>query len=179
MLVAEFADKKRERESALNERAPPLKLSGLSVQELQDLCKDLHKKIDIVDEARYDMEIKVGKNDLEIKSLTQKVDEIKGSKKPTLKRVKKSAADALSGAVADTGKMKADFTSGLKKVKKEEEKKEEVTDWRKNVDARSGMEGRKKLLDAREISGSCCTTIKREVCQDCKNPQRRERGGQF
>ncbi|XP_070973480.1 troponin I, cardiac muscle-like isoform X1 [Oncorhynchus clarkii lewisi] len=118
MLVAEFADKKRERESALNERAPPLKLSGLSVQELQ------------------------------IKSLTQKVDEIKGSKKPTLKRVKKSAADALSGAVADTGKMKADFTSGLKKVKKEEEKKEEVTDWRKNVDAMSGMEGRKKLFDA-------------------------------
>lgn len=35
MLVAEVADKKRERESALNERAPPLKLSGLSVQELQ------------------------------------------------------------------------------------------------------------------------------------------------
>ncbi|CAB1322721.1 unnamed protein product [Coregonus sp. 'balchen'] len=140
MLVAEFADKKRERESALNERAPPLKLSGLSVQELQDLCKDLHKKIDIVDEARYDMEIKVGKNDLEIKSLTQKIDEIKGSKKPTLKRVKKSAADALLGAVADTGKMKADFTSGLKK-------KEEVTDWRKNVDAMSGMEEKKiKLL---------------------------------
>lgn len=26
--------------------------------------------------------------------------------------------------------------------------KEEVTDWRKNVDAMSGMEGRKKLFDA-------------------------------
>lgn len=26
--------------------------------------------------------------------------------------------------------------------------KEEVTDWRKNVEAMSGMEGRKKLFDA-------------------------------
>lgn len=35
MLVAEKEQNKRERESALNERVPPLKLSGLSVQELQ------------------------------------------------------------------------------------------------------------------------------------------------
>lgn len=28
------------------------------------------------------------------------------------------------------------------------QQKEEVTDWRKNVDAMSGMEGRKKLFDA-------------------------------
>lgn len=28
------------------------------------------------------------------------------------------------------------------------QQKEEVTDWRKNVEAMSGMEGRKKLFDA-------------------------------
>lgn len=33
---------------------------------LQDLCKDLHRKIDVVDEARYDMQIKVAKNDTEV-----------------------------------------------------------------------------------------------------------------
>lgn len=31
--------------------------------------------------------------------------------------------------------------------------KEEVTDWRKNVDAMSGMEGRKKLFDAGQWDG--------------------------
>lgn len=33
---------------------------------LQDLCKDLHQKIDSVDEARYDMEVKVAKNEKEV-----------------------------------------------------------------------------------------------------------------
>jgi len=33
---------------------------------LQDLCKELYRKIDIVDEARYDMEIKVAKNESEV-----------------------------------------------------------------------------------------------------------------
>lgn len=35
MLVTEKEDKQRERETTLSERVPPLKLSGLSVQELQ------------------------------------------------------------------------------------------------------------------------------------------------
>lgn len=33
------------------------------------------------------------------------------------------------------------------------QQKEEVTDWRKNVDAMSGMEGRKKLFDAGQWDG--------------------------
>lgn len=33
---------------------------------LQELCKELHRKIDVVDEARYDMEVKVVKNDQEV-----------------------------------------------------------------------------------------------------------------
>lgn len=35
---------------------------------LQELCKELHRKIDVVDEARYDMEVKVAKNDQEVQS---------------------------------------------------------------------------------------------------------------
>lgn len=148
LLVKEKEQKDVERENALREKAPPLKLSGLSVQELQELCKDLHEKIDIVDEARYDLAIKVARNDAEIVSLTQRVYELKGKmKRPKLKRVKKSA-DAMLGALTDNRIMKADFKANLKTVKKEEEKKEEVTDWRKNVEAMSGMEGRKKLFNA-------------------------------
>lgn len=110
----------------------------------------------------------------QIQSLNQKIVELKGIKRPSLKRVKKTADDML-GAYSDTSKlMKADFKVNLKTVKKEDDKvkmlaetisskpstsmstvfstslvqREEVTDWRKNVEAMSGMEGRKKLFDA-------------------------------
>lgn len=33
---------------------------------LQDLCRDLHHKIDVVDEERYDIELKVSKNEKEV-----------------------------------------------------------------------------------------------------------------
>lgn len=35
---------------------------------LQELCKELHRKIDVVDEVRYDMELKVARNDKEVQS---------------------------------------------------------------------------------------------------------------
>ncbi|KAI1883474.1 hypothetical protein AGOR_G00231820 [Albula goreensis] len=148
MLVAEKEEKRIERETTLNERVPPLKLSGMSMQELQELCKDLHRKIDVVDEARYDLEVKVGKNEKEIQNLSQKIFELKGKmKRPNLKRVKISA-DAKLGNLDSKLTKSNEFKANLKTVKKEAEKKEEVTDWRKNVEAMSGMEGRKKLFDA-------------------------------
>uniref|UniRef100_A0A8C6VXV3 Troponin I4b, tandem duplicate 1 n=1 Tax=Nothobranchius furzeri TaxID=105023 RepID=A0A8C6VXV3_NOTFU len=148
MLVAEIEEKKLEKERVVDESVPPLKLSGLSAQELQELCNELHRKIDVADEARYDMGVKVDKNENEIQSLKQKIIELKGIKKPRLKRVKKTTDDML-GACTETSKlMKADFKANLRTVKKDEDKKEEVTDWRKNVEALSGMEGRKKLFNA-------------------------------
>ncbi|KAG5274136.1 hypothetical protein AALO_G00159580 [Alosa alosa] len=149
MLAAEKEEKKRERENTLNERLPPLKLSGLSVQDLQNLCKEMHQKTDVVDEERYDLNLKVSKNEKEIENLAHKIFELKGKmKRPALKRVKISA-DAMLGALFGAKvKESVDFKANLKTVKKEEEKKEEVTDWRKNVEAMSGMEGRKKLFDA-------------------------------
>ncbi|KAJ8382846.1 hypothetical protein SKAU_G00036240 [Synaphobranchus kaupii] len=148
MLVAEKEEKRVERENALNERVPPLQLSGLSVQQLQDLCKDLQRKIDITDEARYDIEGKVSKNDKEIQNLSQKIYELKGKmKRPNLKRVKKTT-DTMLGNLDSKMNKSNDYKANLKTVKKEDEKKEEVTDWRKNVEAMSGMEGRKKLFDA-------------------------------
>ncbi|XP_062318187.1 troponin I, slow skeletal muscle-like [Osmerus eperlanus] len=149
MLVSDIKEKKLERQNTLSERVPPLKLSSLSLQDLQGLCKELHHKIDAVDEERYDIAAKVAKNDKEIENLSHKIFELKGKmKRPALKRVKIST-EAMLGALLGT-KMKetVDFKSNLKTVKKEEEKKEEVTDWRKNVEAMSGMESRKKLFDA-------------------------------
>ncbi|XP_061917350.1 troponin I, slow skeletal muscle-like isoform X1 [Entelurus aequoreus] len=148
MLLAEGEAKKAERERVFSESFPSPKLSDLSVQDLKELCREIHQKIDVADEARYDIDIKVAKNESEIVTLKQKICELKGIGRPSLKRVKKST-DNMLGAYSDTSKlMKADFKANLKTVKKEEEKREEVTDWRKNVEAMSGMEGRKKLFDA-------------------------------
>ncbi|XP_030198332.1 troponin I4a isoform X5 [Gadus morhua] len=105
----------------------------------------MHKQIDVLDEDRYDHEVKVAKNENEIQVLTHKVRELKGTKRPNLKRVKKTGDLVLSGAKLPA---KSDFKVALKTVKKDEEKKEEVTDWRKNVEAMSGMDGRKKMFTA-------------------------------
>uniref|UniRef100_A0A671VCE3 Troponin I4b, tandem duplicate 2 n=1 Tax=Sparus aurata TaxID=8175 RepID=A0A671VCE3_SPAAU len=158
MLQEETEQKIKEREATLAERVPPLSMSGLSLQELLDLCKDLHHKIDVVDEERYDTGLKVSKNDQEIDNMNLKIIEIQSKfKKPTLKRVKISAEAMLSVLLGGKHKESFDFKANLKTVKKEEEKvslaTEEVTDWRKNVEAMSGMEGRKKLFDA---SGGQC-----------------------
>ncbi|XP_056272001.1 troponin I, slow skeletal muscle-like isoform X1 [Pseudoliparis swirei] len=150
MVDNEKQERKEERERTLSERVPVLQLSSMSLQDLQKICKELAQKIDGVDEERYDVDSKVKKNSTEIKDLSQKIIELKGKKRPALKRVRVSA-DAMLGALLGAKvKESVDFKANLKTVKKEEEKKEEVTDWRKNVDtmSKSGMEGRKKLFDA-------------------------------
>lgn len=101
----------------------------------------------MVDEERYDIELKVGKNNKEVRRvdsasacvhathlkchlfpsqieiLSQKIFELKGKmKRPALKRVKISA-DAMLGALLGTKvKESVDFKANLKTVKKEEEK---------------------------------------------------------
>ncbi|CAL8359352.1 unnamed protein product [Lota lota] len=115
----------------------------------QALCREMNNKIDSADEDRYDIDIKVTKNDKEIENLSQKISDLKGKmKRPNLKRVKLSADILLGTLLGSKVKESVDFKANLKTVKKEDEKKEEVTDWRKNVEAMSGMEGRKKLFDA-------------------------------
>nr|XP_057942330.1 troponin I, slow skeletal muscle-like [Doryrhamphus excisus] len=149
MLENDKQIRRDERERTLSERVPALEMSGMSAQDLQNLCKELHQKIDVVDEERYDIASKVAKSDIEVRDLSQKIYELKGKmKRPNLKRVRVSADAMLGALLGSKVKESVDFKANLKTVKKEEEKKEEVTDWRKNVDAMSGMEGRKKLFDA-------------------------------
>lgn len=58
----------------------------------------------------------------QIQTLNGKIVDLKGVKRPSLKRVKKTTDDML-GAFTDTTKhMKADFKVNLKTVKKEEDK---------------------------------------------------------
>lgn len=91
----EIVDKQSEKERYLSERITPLHTSGLSLSQLQvflrsegvanslgawrgiahhcsvvlgpqDLCRELHEKVEIVDEERYDIEAKCNHNTREV-----------------------------------------------------------------------------------------------------------------
>ncbi|XP_021538038.1 troponin I, cardiac muscle isoform X1 [Neomonachus schauinslandi] len=149
-LEREAEERRGEKGRALSTRCQPLELAGLGFAELQDLCRQLHARVDKVDEERYDVEAKVTKNITEIADLTQKIFDLRGKfKRPTLRRVRISADAMMQALLGARAKETLDLRAHLKQVKKEDTEKEnrEVGDWRKNIDALSGMEGRKKKFE--------------------------------
>ncbi|KAI4881044.1 hypothetical protein NFI96_008512 [Prochilodus magdalenae] len=150
LLEAEAAEAEEEKQRYMEENCPTLSLPG-TMQELQDLCRKLHQQIDIVDEQRYDMESKVTKSDKEVEDLKLKVQDLKGKfKKPVLKKVRMSADAMLQALLGSKHKVSMDLRANLKQVKKEskEEEKESVGDWRKNIEDKAGMDGRKKMFES-------------------------------
>ncbi|XP_053313789.1 troponin I, slow skeletal muscle [Spea bombifrons] len=148
----EHINNQEEKERYLSERVPRVNTHGLSLTALQELCRELYEKVGIVDEERYDIEAKVLHNTREIQDLKMKVLDLRGKfKRPALRRVRVSADAMLRALLGSKHKVSMDLRANLKSVKKEDTEKErpvEVSDWRKNVEAMSGMEGRKKMFDA-------------------------------
>jgi hypothetical protein len=107
---------------------------------LVSLCKELHRKISEAEEAKYDMEMKIRKNDYEINELTVKVNDIKGKFiKPTLKKVSKTknkfAKIEKLVEPAATVNLKANLKStGIDKFALDEDKlKEDKVDFREQL----------------------------------------------
>uniref|UniRef100_A0A672IIK1 Troponin I, skeletal, slow c n=1 Tax=Salarias fasciatus TaxID=181472 RepID=A0A672IIK1_SALFA len=152
-LEAEKAACEEEKVRYLGDKLPPLQLNGLNMEELQNIVKQMHSKIETVDEERYDCEAKVIKNYRDINELKLKVQDLGGKfKKPALRKVRVSADEMMRALFGSRSKESMDLRANLKSVKKEDIKQEkelnmEVGDWRKNVEAMSGMEGRKKMFD--------------------------------
>lgn len=151
-LEKEAIDIAAEKASYLAEHCQPLSLPS-SLSDLQELCKKLHAKIDVVDEERYDMEQKVGKSVKELEDLNQKMFDLRGKfKRPPLKRVRMSADAMLRALLGSKHKVNMELRANLKQVKKEDTDKEkdlrDVGDWRKNIEEKSGMEGRKKMFES-------------------------------
>uniref|UniRef100_A0A8C1IKK4 Troponin I, skeletal, slow c n=1 Tax=Cyprinus carpio TaxID=7962 RepID=A0A8C1IKK4_CYPCA len=148
-LEQETVSRDEEKVKYLSEKLPPLQITGLSMDELQKLCRQLNAKIEVVDEERYDFEAKVNKNNRDIHELKLKVQDLGGKfKKPALRKVRVSADEMMRALLGSKHKGSMDLRANLKSVKKEDIKQEKVGDWRKNVEAMSGMEGRKKMFDA-------------------------------
>ncbi|RXN17317.1 troponin fast skeletal muscle-like isoform X2 [Labeo rohita] len=150
LLEEEAAEAEQEKQRYMEENCPALSMPG-NMQELQELCRKLHQQIDVVDEQRYDMESKVAKSNKEVEDLKIKVQDLKGKfKKPVLKKVRMSADAMLQALLGSKHKVSLDLRANLKQVKKEvkEEEKESVGDWRKNIEDKAGMDGRKKMFES-------------------------------
>ncbi|XP_059577322.1 troponin I, fast skeletal muscle [Alligator mississippiensis] len=150
-LEKETAAKASEKANYLAEHCPSLSLPH-SMQELQELCKKLHSKVEVVDEERYDIEVKLQKTKKELEDLSQKLFDLRGKfKRPPLRRVRMSADAMLRALLGSKHKVNMELRANLKQVKKEDTEKEkdlrDVGDWRKNIEEKSGMEGRKKMFE--------------------------------
>uniref|UniRef100_A0A3Q3W8N8 Uncharacterized protein n=1 Tax=Mola mola TaxID=94237 RepID=A0A3Q3W8N8_MOLML len=109
---------------------------------LQDLCKEIHAKIEMVDEERYDCEAKINELNLKVQDLGGKF------KKPALRKARVPVDEMMRALFGAKNKGSMDLRANLKSVKKEDIKQEKVGGWRKDVEAMSGMEGGKKMFDA-------------------------------
>ncbi|KAM6973724.1 troponin I, fast skeletal muscle-like [Aplochiton taeniatus] len=148
LLEDEAVEKEEERKRYMEETCPALSLPG-GLQALQELCKEIHHKIDAIDEERYDMESKVNKCSKEIEDMNIKVQDLKGKfKKPALRKVRMSADAMLKALLGSKHTVNMDLRANLKQVKKEvkEEDKElrDVGDWRKNIEDKAD---RKKMFE--------------------------------
>ncbi|XP_054632382.1 troponin I, fast skeletal muscle-like [Dunckerocampus dactyliophorus] len=133
------------KQAHMAENCPPPDLSG-DMASMVEICKKLQSAIDKIDDARYDIEVKVQKSDIEIQDLKLKVVELAGVKKPALKKVRMSADAMLQALLGGKHKTTIDLRSNLKQVKKEvkEEPTEAVGDWRKNIEDKAD---RKKMFE--------------------------------
>ncbi|XP_047452937.1 troponin I, fast skeletal muscle-like [Mugil cephalus] len=150
LLEEEEREREVERTRYMDENCPSLSMPR-SMQELQELCREIHHKIDVIDEERYDLEMKVIKTNKEIDDLKIKVQDLMGKfKKPVLRKVRMSADAMLKALLGSKHTVNLDLRANLKQVKKEvkEEELRDVGDWRKNIEDKSGMDGRKKMFEA-------------------------------
>jgi len=99
----------------------PKNLEGANEAALQQILKDLHKKITALEDEKYDLEYEVRQKDFLINELTIQVNDLRGKfVKPTLKKVSKFDKLKLQTKTNDV-----DFRSNLKSVKKETFKMED------------------------------------------------------
>uniref|UniRef100_A0A8D3A1B4 Uncharacterized protein n=1 Tax=Scophthalmus maximus TaxID=52904 RepID=A0A8D3A1B4_SCOMX len=145
LLEEEAREAEREKMKYMEETCP----AKPSSTRTDDLCRKLHKQIDLVDEERYDMELKATKSKKEVDDLKLMVQDLKGKfKKPALKKVRMSADAMLAALLGSKHRVSTDLRANLKQVKKEVKEEEKQTgDWRKNIEDKAGMDGRKKMFE--------------------------------
>ncbi|KAK9516124.1 hypothetical protein VZT92_024078 [Zoarces viviparus] len=148
LLEEEEKEREEERGRYMADTCPPASMPR-SMQELQELCREFHHKIDVMDEERYDLDMKVNKANKEIDDLKIKVQDLMGKfKKPVLRKVRMSADAMLKALLGSKHTVNMELRANLKQVKKEDKELRDVGDWRKNIEDKAGMDGRKKMFES-------------------------------
>ncbi|KAK1887781.1 Troponin I fast skeletal muscle [Dissostichus eleginoides] len=147
LLEEEAKEQEEERSRYMEESCPPVSMPR-SMQEMQELCREINDKINVIDEERYDLNTKVTKSDKEIDDLKIKVQDLMGKfKKPVLRKVRMSADAMLKALLGSKHTVNMELRANLKQVKKEDKELRDVGDWRKNIEDKAGMDGRKKMFE--------------------------------
>ncbi|XP_063224464.1 troponin I isoform X9 [Bacillus rossius redtenbacheri] len=137
-LKKEQERKAAERRRIIEERCgKPKNIEDANEANLKSTINAYYKRINALEEEKYDHEVEVARKDLEISELNSQVNELRGKfMKPTLKKVSK-----YENKFAKLQKKAAEFNfrNQLKVVKKkeftlEEEDKEKKPDWSKKGD---------------------------------------------
>jgi len=146
-LKAESERKAKAKQTYIDSKVKALPdLHGLNEAQLVSICKDLHKQICEGEEAKYDFEMKIRKQDWDINELTIKVNDIKGKFiKPTLKKVTKTQSKFAKLEKLEA-KPEADFRTTLKSTGKDKFALEEVKEEEK-VDFREQLKSAKETRD--------------------------------
>lgn len=132
------------KQNYLDTKMQPLpNLSSLNEANLVSICKDLHKQITDTEEGKYDLEVKIRKQDYEINELTIKVNDIKGKFiKPALKKVNKTQSKFAK--LEKLEKEVGDFRSNLKSTGKDKFALEEVNKEDDKVNFRDQLKSAKE-----------------------------------
>jgi hypothetical protein len=119
-LAKEAARKAAKKKEVLGERLMEFPdLNGLDDEALKQLCREIHAKIDKVDDLRFDIEAKCTKHNKEIEDLNQKIFELRGKfKRPPLRRVRMSADQMLKALLGNKHKVSMDLRGNLKTAAK-------------------------------------------------------------
>ncbi|UJR35035.1 hypothetical protein I4U23_027811 [Adineta vaga] len=145
--IKDAADKRSAaRQNYIDERVKPAPndYNSLNEANLVSLVKELYKKLADAEEQKYDMEMKIRKQDYDINELTIKVNDAKGKFiKPTLKKVSKTTQKIQK--LQKPKEEEIDFRAHLKQstnkfALKDEHKDEDKVNFREQVQLKSSKE---------------------------------------
>jgi len=90
-MKAEMKKRQEERESYLRSKVQALAVDGLDDSALLKKVRELHARMAQLEGEKYDWEVKIRRQDVEINELTMKANDVKGKfVKPVLKKVSKT-----------------------------------------------------------------------------------------
>jgi len=148
----EAKKKAEERQRFIDSAIQPLNIDGLDQGALKQKVESLYKQLKVLEEEKYDWEIKIRRQDIEINELNAKVNDVKGKFiKPVLKKVSKTESK-----LAKFEQKKEDGFSNFRQSLKSTGQSKYQLDEKEEVGQHAGKKpdwGRDKLKSGEEGEG--------------------------